>query len=149
MYLQRYDIDIELEDFKPAEWSFYMPVSYTEGDLIYDHEHDAEKTFIALTAEQGWEYEGKYSFTVWQDGWISGKRACAESYEEAWDKLCEYGSQEQEIIMWRCTECGAEIDERDMDGKDVREDYGDVYVWVCPACGEIDYDGRELFERID
>lgn len=148
MYLPRYDIDIELSDFVPAERSFHLPTHYDEGDLIYDHEFDDEKIFIVLHEERDWRDAGKYGFTVWQDDRISGIVACSGSFEEAFDRLCELGAEAEEPIMWRCTVCGAEIDERDMDGCDVREDYGDVYVWKCPECGEIDYDGRELSERV-
>lgn len=49
----------------------------------------------------------------------------------------------------RCRCCGWTGDEKDVPGKDFREDYGDVYLLYCPKCKRVDWDGYGLFEKID
>lgn len=46
----------------------------------------------------------------------------------------------------KCTSCGWSGREGEIPGRDFHEDYGDVYLWYCPKCGQVDWDG-ELFEE--
>lgn len=147
MFLAKYNINVNPDDFAEAEQTFHLPVSYGEGDLIYNHEFEPDKTFIVLHRENIWEYEGKYSFTVWQDGRISGIRACGDSFEDAFAALIDYANQDENPTMWRCAECGSITREDEMGGETVPESWGDVVAWVCPVCGTADYEGRNLFEE--
>lgn len=51
--------------------------------------------------------------------------------------------------MYKCLVCGAEIEENDVIPVDVHEDWGDVCCRKCPECGSIEYEGFELFKRIE
>ena len=81
------------------------------------------------------------------------------SAEEALDDFYEYYEPRSWIshgewkaengpVYVRCLECGWEGDVDDLDRKTVYEDWGDVDCAQCPSCGEIEYEGRELFEEL-
>ena len=71
-----------------------------------------------------------------------------ECYEPRnWKSHSEWKAENGPVYV-RCAECGWEGDSDDLDGETVYEDWGDVYYSKCPSCGEIEYEGRELFEEI-
>lgn len=49
----------------------------------------------------------------------------------------------------KCRECGWQGPSSEVGGTDVREDYGDVYVLVCPSCHRINYDGRDMLVEVE
>lgn len=46
--------------------------------------------------------------------------------------------------LYKCTECGSVFSEPDIETTTVYEDWGDVVVWVCPACHRVDFEGRDM-----
>lgn len=48
-----------------------------------------------------------------------------------------------------CGGCGEQFDEEELQTTEVREDWGDVVCWVCPRCGEIDFEGREMIVSVE
>lgn len=52
-------------------------------------------------------------------------------------------------MIMRCRECGWIGNEKELLHRDVREDWGDVCCRVCPGCHRTDYEGRQLFEKME
>jgi rubredoxin len=46
--------------------------------------------------------------------------------------------------LYKCTECGAVFSANSIEQTTVYEDWGDVVVWVCPACHRVDFEGRDM-----
>lgn len=54
-----------------------------------------------------------------------------------------------EETIYKCTECEATFPKHDVQTTTVYEDWGDVVCWVCPNCGQIDYEGRDMIVPVE
>lgn len=152
MYIDEYDIDVTLDDFEECKIPFGTP-AMSEGELIYDRWNDLGLV-IALCPPRTWEDAGLYGYRVeTKEGQYWGKSRIldCESFEEAFELLCDEIEERanQEDPRYRCEECGGEFYGYEIKTTEVRENWGDEVVGVCPKCGAIAYEGLNLITKIE